>query len=84
MFQFTYRLKVAERVKGKCKRPPRYNPERDGRGGIKGECSACFSLYDLQQAGLVLEAAHRDFLRKAAPWASRSRPLTGPKPGTDP
>jgi hypothetical protein len=42
MFQFTYKLKVAERVKAKCERHPRYNPERDGRGGIKGGCSTCF------------------------------------------
>jgi hypothetical protein len=67
MFQFTYKLKVAERVKGKCERHPRYNPERDGRGGIKGGCSACFSLYNLQQARLTLDAAHRDFMKKAVP-----------------
>jgi hypothetical protein len=36
MFQFSYKLKVEERVKAKCERHPRYNPERDGRGGIKG------------------------------------------------
>ena len=83
MFQFTYKLKVAGRVKGKCERHPRYNPERDGRGGIKGGCSACFSLYNLQQARLTLDAAHRDCLRKAVPWARRSRRRTGPEPGTD-
>jgi len=26
MFQFNYKLKVAERVKAKCNRHPRYNP----------------------------------------------------------
>ena len=46
MLQFSYKLKVSERVKAKCARHPRYNPERDGRGGIKGGCSTCFSLYD--------------------------------------
>jgi hypothetical protein len=44
MFQFSYKLKVSERVKAKCERHPRYNPERDGRGGIKEGCSTCFSL----------------------------------------
>jgi hypothetical protein len=39
MFQFNYKLKIAERVKAKCERHPRYNPERDGHGGIKGGCS---------------------------------------------
>jgi hypothetical protein len=28
MFQFSYKLKVSERVKAKCERHPRYNPER--------------------------------------------------------
>jgi hypothetical protein len=82
MFQFTYKLKVAERIKGKCNRHPCYNPERDGRGGIKGGCSACFCLYDLQQASRALDAAHREFLRKAVPWARRSKPRTGLEPGT--
>ncbi len=72
MFQFTYKLKIAERVKARCERHPRYNPQRDGRGGIKGGCSCCFTLLDLHQAKLTLEAAHRDFIRKAAPWAKIS------------
>jgi hypothetical protein len=83
MFEFTYKLKVAERVKDKCGRHPRYNPERDGRGGINGGCYACFSLYNLQQARLTLDAAHHDFLKKAVPWVRRSRRRTGAEPGTD-
>ena len=69
MFQFTYKLKVSERVKAKCERHPRYNPERAGRGGIKGGCSTCYSLFDLHQARLSLDAAHREFLRRALPWS---------------
>lgn len=52
-------------MKAKCERHPRYNPEREGRGGIKGGCSTCFSLFDLHQARLSLDAAHREFLRRA-------------------
>ena len=48
MLQFTYKLKLTERVKAKCSRHPRYNPVKDGRAGIRGGCSTCFSLYDLQ------------------------------------
>jgi hypothetical protein len=59
MLQFTYKLKLTERVKAKCSRHPRYNPEKDGRAGIRGGCSTCFSLYDLQQARLALDAAQR-------------------------
>lgn len=68
MFQFNYKLKVSERVKAKCNRHPRYNPEREGRGEIKGGCSTCYSLFDLYQARLSLDAAHREFLRRALPW----------------
>ena len=69
MLQFTYKLKITERVKGKCSRHPRYNPEKDGRAGIRGACSCCFSLYDLFQARIALDAAQREFLRRAAPWS---------------
>ena len=75
MFQFNYKLKVSERVKAKCNRHPRYNPEREGRGGIKGGCSTCFSLFDLHQARLSLDAAHREFLRRASPWTRVPRPV---------
>jgi hypothetical protein len=79
MFQFNYKLKVSERVKAKCERHPRYNPERDGRGGIKGGCSTCFSLLGLHQARLSLDAAHREFLRRALLWARVRLPRTKPE-----
>ena len=74
MLQFTYKLKITERVKGKCSRHPRYNPEKDGRAGIRGGCSCCFSLYDLYQARIALDAAQREFIRRAAPWAPPRQP----------
>ena len=74
MLQFTYKLKITERVKGKCSRHPRYNPEKDGRAGIRGACSCCFSLYDLHQARVALDAAQREFIRRAAPWTRLREP----------
>lgn len=74
MLQLTYKLKIAERVKGKCNRHPRFNPEKDGRAGIRGACSCCFSLYDLYQARLALDAAQCEFIRGAAPWAQSREP----------
>ena len=71
MLQFIYKLKLTERVKAKCSRHPRYNPEKDGRAGIRGGCSTCFSIYDLHQARLALDAAQREFIRRAGPWARR-------------
>jgi hypothetical protein len=60
MFQFTYKLKITERIKATCERHPRYNPERDGRGGIRGGCSACFSLFDLHQASYTVAVPTTD------------------------
>ena len=74
MLQFTYKLKITERVKGKCSRHPRYNPEKDGRAGIRGACSCCFSLYDLYQARVALDAAQREFVRRAVPWTRPREP----------
>jgi hypothetical protein len=74
MLQFTYKLKITERVKAKCSRHPRYNPEKDGRAGIRGACSGCFSLYDLHQARIALDAAQREFIRRATPWARPREP----------
>jgi len=85
MLQFTYKLKITERVKGKRSRHPRYNPEKDGRAGIRGACSCCFSLYDLYQARIALDAAQREFIRRAAPWArTRQSPHPKSRSETDP
>ena len=65
MLKFNYKLTVKERVKAKCPRHPRYNPERDGRGGIIGAWTACYSLYDLLEARNKLDAAVREFVRRA-------------------
>jgi hypothetical protein len=82
MLQFTYKLKISERVKGKCSRHPRYNPEKDGRAGIRGACSCCFSLYDLYQARINLDAAQREFIRRATPW-TRPRVTHHPKSASE-
>ena len=74
MLQFTYKLKLTERVKAKCSRHPRYNPVKDGRAGIRGGCSTCFSLYDLHQARIALDAAQREFVHRAGPWARQREP----------
>src|SRR5580698_2047419 len=71
MLQFTYKLKLTERVKAKCNRHPRYNPEKDDRAGIRGGYSSCFSLYDLHQSRIALDAAQREFIRRAGPWVRR-------------
>ena len=85
MLKFNYKLTVKERVKAKCPRHPRYNPERDGRGGIVGTCTACYSLYDLLEARNKLDASVREFVRRAGPWAVAREPRKKkPQPPAEP
>jgi len=74
MLKFTYKQIIRERVRAKCQRHPRYNPEKDGRSGIKGGCSTCYSLHDLHQARLRLDSAIHDFVRRATPWTPPAKP----------
>jgi hypothetical protein len=68
MLQFSYKLIVKERVKAKCPKHPRYNPEKQGRGAIVGACSTCSDLYDLLEARIRLDLAAREFERRAGAW----------------
>lgn len=74
MVQFTYKLKLNERVKAKCSRHPYYNPEKESAAGIRGGCSACWDIYNLHRSRLELDRAVREFLRYAAPWIKYRRP----------
>ena len=74
MMKLAYKLKVAERLTAKCSRHPRYNPEKEGRGGIKGGCMGCWALFDLYQSRIALEASAQKFQRLAAPWARPRQP----------
>ena len=84
MLKFTYKQTIRERVTAKCSRHPRYNPEREGRNGIKGGCSTCYGLHDLHQSRLQLDAAIRHFQRLAGPWSRQSKPRVPRTPATQP
>jgi hypothetical protein len=40
-------LKLTLKVRQKCEKHPRYDPEKDGEAGIKGGCARCALLYKL-------------------------------------
>lgn len=79
MLKFTHKIQIRERVTAKCDRHPRYNPEKEGRNGIKGGCSTCWNLYDLLQARLKLDDAVKEFLRRSSPWACPRTPRKRPR-----
>jgi hypothetical protein len=62
MIQFTHKLKLNERVKAKCSRHPRYNPEKEAIAGIRGGCCACWDIYHLPQSRVALDRAAREFM----------------------
>jgi hypothetical protein len=68
MYKIRYRLKISETVKARCAKHPKYNPETDGRAGIKGRCSTCFTIYDLHQSKIRLDQAVYDFMKHITPW----------------
>ena len=78
MLQFTYKLKLTERVKAKCCRHPRYNPEKDGRAGIRGGCSTCSpsttstrpALHSMQRSGSSYAELGRGYATRTAPEGS--------------
>ncbi len=73
MLQFSYRLRVAERVKANANGIPPTTPSVTGEVESKADARPA-SLYDLHQARLSLDSAHREFLRKATPWTRSTKP----------
>jgi hypothetical protein len=55
------RLRMNSRVAIKCEKHPRYNPEKEGRGGIRGNCSRCEFLYAVFITQQQMLNAARDF-----------------------
>ena len=84
MIAFRYKVKIDERIRAKCQRHPRYNPERDGREGIRGACSTCHTLFDLYNSRIELDRAIRDFLRQSGPWARVRKPRPRKNKVSDP
>jgi hypothetical protein len=63
---------IKTRVRMQCERHRRYNPETDGRGGIRGACPKCEQMYEVYRrfaaARLRLEEAARDLKRCLELW----------------
>jgi hypothetical protein len=82
MMKFTVALRLRVKVKGKCPKHPRYNPEL-GRGAIKGTCRTCLELFELTEARDQLRAAAAKLEELAKPWLveRRSRIKASPPAG---
>jgi hypothetical protein len=50
---------------GKCPKHPRFDPEEDGAGAIRGGCQRCQSLYEIYKAHAHLTALIRQAKNEA-------------------
>ena len=55
MLRLKINLQVRRSVRVKCPRHPRYSPEREGAGAIRGGCRCCLTIYELYAAKLAVE-----------------------------
>jgi hypothetical protein len=69
--KFSVRLKL--RLKGKCSKHPRFNPE-SGPGAIRGGCRECLALYQVVAARDQAAAALRQFEEVAEPYRVFPKP----------
>jgi hypothetical protein len=63
--RFTVRMKL--RLKGRCSKHPRYNPEQ-GEGVIRGGCPHCLALYQVIAARDRANAALKMLEELATPY----------------
>jgi len=79
MLKFRFKLKINDAIEAKCRRHPRFNPEKEGHN-VKGGCSTCLKLWNVYRAKLELERSVRLFYRESGPWIQYRQPRTKKPP----
>jgi len=67
-------LAIRWRWKGKCPKHVRYNPAKDGEGGIKGACPHCrmlLKVHDLHRGAIASATVFDEIQRSRIPLAGR-------------
>lgn len=78
MLKLRTRIKINSRVEIKCEKHVRYNPEKDGRDGIKGACARCLFLYQIFNTWQQLRNAAADYEQLTQPY-EKIKPRTRQK-----
>ena len=63
------------RWKGRCSRHPRYDPEIDGLGGIRGGCRRCEMLLEIWSSHARLVRLMREFGSRDTANAGAVKPI---------
>ena len=75
MLRLKINLRVRRSVRVKCPRHPRYNPEREGAGAIRGGCRYCQAIYELYAGKLAVEQSLQVLEQHITRCASFSAPV---------
>ena len=67
MLALRFSIHIKMKLKGKCPKHPRFNPEL-GRGAIRGGCRECLALYQVVAARDQVVAALRQLEELAEPY----------------
>jgi hypothetical protein len=73
MLALHFSIHIKMKLKGKCPKHPRFNPEI-GQGAIRGGCRECLALYQVVAARDQAAAALRQFEEVAAPYRVFPKP----------
>jgi len=67
MLKINVKLVVKSKVVMKCDKHPRYNPEKDGLGGVVGNCHKCLDLFGVHKFHMQMINAVRSYQEVAGP-----------------
>jgi hypothetical protein len=61
MLRLNTKLTIKSRIAIKCDKHPRYNPEKEGRDGVRGGCARCFYLHAVYNTRQSMVNAVKDY-----------------------
>jgi hypothetical protein len=79
MLRLTTKLKIRSKITVKCEKHPRYNPEKDGKGGVRGACSTCLHMYTIFNTHRMMMELVKDFEVISKPYEAK-KPLAVSSP----
>ena len=68
MLRLNTKVTVKSRIVLRCDKHPRYNPEKDGPGGVRGGCARCLHLNQIYNVRQNLLNAARDYEQVSKPY----------------
>lgn len=74
MLRLNTKIKFTNKAILKCEKHIRYNPEKDGKDGVRGACSTCLYINQVYMAHLQMIDALRNFQQMIKPYEITPKP----------